>query len=119
MAVISTVRTLPKDGNNNVLPMAQSFTLTDATGSAQVSPIASGTSEVALVWPSHATRLYVYCTTQPGELRTVAGGASGGTAPIPSGIWFSIPGKAGDTTLIGRANATTISFCFELLSAEA
>lgn len=99
---ISTTRKLPSDGNNKPLPMANSFTLTDDTGTPQVSPIASAATEA----------------NAAGELRTVAGGVTGGKAPIPAGAWFSIPGKAGDTTLIGRAaGATTIHFCFELLSA--
>lgn len=117
MSAISTTRTLPLDANNKALPAANAFTLTDASGSAKVSPQTSAGTEVALTWPAHAVRLYVYCASFAGELRTVAGGATGGTAEIPAAQWFSIPGKAGDVTYIGRPNgSTTLSFCFELLA---
>lgn len=89
-------------------------TMTDATTSPQTSPIASATSEVALVVPPKTKTCYVIGETQALEYRKIAGGATGGKAPIPSATWFEIPCLAGQTIYLGRASATAVSFVFEL-----
>jgi hypothetical protein len=99
-----------------IQPLARRFTMVDATGSPQTSPIASGTSEAVIVCPAESTgvfRLNVYAASNAVKLRKVSGGATGGTVTIPAATWFSIPIKAGDTVYIGRASATELEFLFE------
>jgi hypothetical protein len=101
-----------------IQPLARSFTMVDGTGSPQTSPISSAANEAAIVVPSVSStsavfRLNVYLPSNPGTLRKVTGGATGGTCTIPQATWFAIPCKAGDTIYINRASATTIEFLFE------
>ena len=93
--------------------MADGFLLQDASDPVVGSPLASGTNEIALKWPANAVRLNVYPLDADAVLRKQQGGAEGGTAPIPQGAWFSAPGKPGDTTYIGRDEATALAFAFE------
>lgn len=116
MASASTSKTLPTDANNNPIQLSNSFTMSDATSTPQVSPIASGTSEVALVWPTNAIKLNVYAPSAAVKLRVATGTDDSGVATIPATSWFSIPGRAGGTTYINRPNATTLEFVFELLA---
>lgn len=118
MGQVSSTLTLPRDANNiSIQDFPGAFTMTDASTVPQESPIGSGTSEVALVWPSGAIRLQVYAPSNAVTLRKVAGGASGGVFTIPVTTVFSIAGKPGDTTYIARGSATALDFKFDLLTA--
>ena len=93
--------------------LADGFQLQDASDPIVTSPVASGTGEIALKWPANAVRLNVYPLDADAVLHKQQGGAEGGTAPIPQGAYFNIPGKPGETTYIGREEATALAFAFE------
>jgi hypothetical protein len=104
--------------SNPIQPLARGFTMVDGTGSPQTSPISSAANQASIVVPttsssSHCFRLHVYLPSNPGTLRKVSGGATGGTCTIPAATWFTIPVTPGDTIYINRGSATTIEFLFE------
>lgn len=115
MSGISIIKTLPSDANGKPIPIATGVTMLDATGTPQVSPIAAGTSEIALVWPTNAIRLYVYAASAAVGLRGATGTDGSGLATIPVTSWFSLPGVPGTTTYIKRPNSTAVDFVFEIL----
>jgi len=105
--------TLGLDANNNPIQgAAPAWTDADATGTPQVSPIATGTSTVSLVWPAKAYALFVQPTAAPAVLSS-DGSISSFTIPQNNG-GFQIPGKPGDTTKIKRPVTTPLEFIFLL-----
>lgn len=117
MGIIDTTHTLPRDANGEYIQLADAFSMVDATGTPQVSPIATNTTECSVVWPAHAIRLYVYPVSAAMELRGATGVDTSGLAPLPAASWSSIPGKPGDITYFKRTSTTAVNFLFELLSA--
>lgn len=81
------------------------------------SPIAAGTTLVALKWPANAIRLFVttsaVCAIQPSST-TIAPGTSGSYNTVAATI-YELYGKPGDTTYIVRTNSSTINFRFGIL----
>ena len=98
------------------LHLANGTGLRDGTATPQVSPIATGTTQVVLKWPEEACRLFVYPLDEDCELWEISGGATGGKFPIPKLEAFAIAGGPGDSTFIGRPNGTTrVAFLFARL----
>lgn len=77
-----------------------------------VSPIAAGTTEVALKFPPTARKVLIYSDTALANYRAVSGGATGGIYPIPLTTTIELYGIGGDTIYIGRPNSTAIYFAF-------
>lgn len=103
---------LSLDGNKREVQSPNGFTMTDASASPKVSPVATGTSEVAFVFPAKAISLTVVLPSNAGELRLVAGGATLGKFVFPANVPMTINGKAGDTVYIDRTAGTSVIYFY-------
>ncbi len=92
-----------------------------ATGTAAAwfeSPIATATTQVALVWPTNATRLFLttsgICNISS-TATTVAAGTGGSYNTVAATI-YELYGKPGDITYINRTNTSIVNFRFSTLN---
>ena len=113
--MVKNSQVLPKDKNNNSIQSGSGFLLNDGGtvgefGTQINSPVGSGTSDVALVWPLNAIKLYVYLPTENGRLKQ-----GSNYITIPKQQFCSIPGLPSDSVVIGRPSSTALEFAFEIL----
>lgn len=113
MAITTTMAT---DANSNPIQQATGFLLVDGTATPQVSPIAAGTTELALIAPANAISVSIKCLSADAKLRKVAGGATGGIFTITQNIDFDVGCKPGDTIYIGRPVSTSVEFAFDIIA---
>src|ERR1043165_280826 len=88
------------------------FVARDGSATPVASPVASGTAQISLTWPTNAIALLV----RPIDTDVTLLDEAGASMTLPANTYFEIPGKAGDTTLINRPNATALEFAFEVHS---
>ncbi len=81
------------------------------------SPVAAGTTLVALKWPSNAVKLILttdaVCTIAPTSTSVAA--TTGGAYKTVAATIYEINGKPGTTTYIFRTNSSVINFRFATL----
>lgn len=103
-------KVLPKDKNNNSIQMGSGYLLNDNSSSIQNSPIPDDETDITLVFPANAIKLYIYLPEAAARLKQ-----GDNYITIPSAQYFSISGQPGDSVVIGRPASTSIEFVFEIL----
>jgi hypothetical protein len=102
-----------RDANGQAILKGTDWTPQDNTPTTpNLSPIASATSPIALVWPPNAVGLIVSPLTKDAQL---ADASDTYRFTLGAGVDFAIPGKEGNVTKILRPSATVVEFMFEIL----
>ena len=113
MSSLPVTGNLPRDAHRNAIQGAGSVAWADATGTPITTPVAADTTEIALIAPSKAIRLYVKPLTAAINFLNATGGAY--YISLAANQTHSIPCAAGVTRYFGRPSSTAVEFIYELL----